>query len=79
MAEKNKEQSRMLLSMDEIEAYTGRSRQTIRKWVEDDNFPAVKIDGRWESRTDLIDAYRERRINRLVGSGSVSGSTAATT
>lgn len=56
---------RMLLSMDEIEDFTGRSRQIIRRWVEEENFPAVKVDGRWESSTDLIDDWRKRRIVRL--------------
>lgn len=61
---KDKPLPRTLLSMDEIEAYVGRSRRTIKKWVDEENFPAVKIDGRWESNTGLIDAFREKRISR---------------
>lgn len=62
---KDKPLPRTLLSMDEIEAYVGRSRRTIKKWVAEENFPAVKVDGRWESNTGLIDAFRARRISRM--------------
>lgn len=55
-----------LLGMKEIMDYTGRNRIIVMKWIENDNFPAVKVDGRWESDTDLIDEYRRRRIERLV-------------
>ena len=60
--------------MDEIEDYTGRNRRTISKWAEEENFPAVKVDGRWESHTGLIDAWRKRRIEQMTGS---TASTAA--
>lgn len=52
----------VLIGMKAIAQYTGRDRATIKKWVERDNFPAVLIDGRWESNTELIDRYRKERI-----------------
>jgi predicted transcriptional regulator len=58
-----------LLTMREITEYTGRNRATIKRWIREDNFPAVKIDGRWESNTDLIDEFRHRRIERAVNGG----------
>jgi len=58
----------MLVTMDEIEAYVGRNRRTIYKWIAKENFPAVMVDGRWESHTDLIDAFRKRRIESLTAS-----------
>ena len=56
------EMGKLLIGMDAIEDYTGRNKRTIRKWVEQNNFPAIKIDGRWESNTALIDQWRLRRI-----------------
>ena len=55
-----------LLTMQEITAYTGRNRATVKRWIAEENFPAVKIDGRWESNTELIDEYQRRRIERAV-------------
>lgn len=56
----------ILVGLKEICAYAGRGKDTIRKWTDEENFPAVVIDGRWESNTALIDAWRLRRIERLV-------------
>ena len=36
----------MLLGMKAIADYTGRDRATIMKWIEGENFPAAKVDGR---------------------------------
>lgn len=56
------ESGRTLNGMKEITDYVGRHKSVIRKWVEEDNFPAVKIDGRWEANTVLIDRFRQKRI-----------------
>lgn len=56
----------MLLGMKAIADYTGRDRATIMKWIEGENFPAAKVDGRWESHTELIDNYQRRRIELAV-------------
>ena len=57
----------ILVGLKEICAYTERGKGTIRKWTDEENFPAVVIDGRWESNTVLIDAWQLRRIERLSG------------
>lgn len=58
--------SKILTTMSEIETYTGRPGKTIKQWVEKFNFPAAKIDGRWESNTDLIDDFQKRRIEDIT-------------
>jgi hypothetical protein len=58
---------KILVTMGEIEAYTGRPGNTIKRWVKENNFPAIKIDGRWESNTDLIDNFQRRRIENMTG------------
>ena len=59
----------ILVGLKEICAYTERGKGTIRKWTDEENFPAVVIDGRWESNTVLIDTWRTRRIDRMVNGG----------
>ncbi len=67
-------QGKILITMSEIEKYTGRPGNTIKKWVREANFPAVFIEGRWESNTDLIDIFQRRRIEEMTGSSQqVSG------
>lgn len=56
--------------MSEIVAYAGRSANTIKVWIREQNFPAVKIDGRWESNTELIDNFQRIRIENMTGSGA---------
>jgi len=58
---------RVLVGLKEICTYVERGKGTIRKWTREENFPAVVIDGRWESNTALIDTWRTRRIERLCG------------
>lgn len=64
-----KKNEKMLLTMDEICTYTGRNERTIKKWVNDEGFPAIKKDGRWESNTDLIDSHLRQRIENELGCG----------
>jgi len=66
MAAKN---SKILVNMSEISAYAGRPANTIKAWVKEHNFPAVKIDGRWESNTELIDNFQKRRIEEMTKAG----------
>ena len=61
-----KKPANMLMGMKEIANYTGRDRATVMKWIKSENFPAAKVDGRWESNTDLIDDYQRRRIEQAV-------------
>jgi len=64
------EKGRVLVGLKEICSYTERGKATIRKWTDEDNFPAVVVDGRWESNTALIDAWRTRRIERMCQVGT---------
>lgn len=61
-----KQSGKILVTLEEIAIYSGRSKNTILKWVDDDNFPATKVDGRWESNTELIDNWQRRRIERMT-------------
>jgi len=36
----------------------------VLNWIQTRGFPAVKMDGIWESHPDLIDAWRRRQILR---------------
>jgi len=60
---------KILITMDEIEDYTGRNRKLIKRWIAKDNFPAVKVDGRWQSSTALIDSWNDRYIMGLTVEG----------
>jgi len=58
---------------NEIRAYVRRSRQTIAAWIDAEGFPARNIHGVWESDTDLVDAWRRKKIlNRLKEDGGVT-------
>lgn len=59
-----KKSGKILITLEEIAIYSSCSKNTILKRVEDDNFPATKVDGRWESNTDLIDSWQRRRIEK---------------
>lgn len=48
-----------------IKAFVGRSWDTIMMWIEERGFPAKKIDGVWESDTDLIIEWRKKKILEL--------------
>lgn len=56
----------ILVGMKAIRNYTGRSANTIKRWVKHENFPAVVVDGRWESNTALIDNFSMRRIAKMT-------------
>jgi hypothetical protein len=51
-----------LTGRKEILEYTRRSWQTIREWIRKEDFPAKKLDGVWESSTDLIDEWKKEKI-----------------
>lgn len=61
---------KILVGMKAVCEYTGRSENTIKKWTKEQNFPAVLIEGRWESNTALIDAFMLRRLQTMI-EGSV--------
>jgi predicted DNA-binding transcriptional regulator AlpA len=52
---------RFLTGMKEICKYVSRSEATVLNWIRDEEFPAKKLDGIWESHTAKIDAWRMKR------------------
>lgn len=66
------EQKKMLFGLEEIAFYFESSPNTIRHLVRKENFPAVKLNGRWESNTELIDKYQQKRVeSHCAGSVAV--------
>jgi hypothetical protein len=51
-----------LTGKKEISKYAKRSWQTVFKWIQEDKFPARKIDGIWESDAELIDLWKKEKI-----------------
>lgn len=47
-----------------IMTFVGRSWATVLTWIRERNFPARKIDGIWESDTDLIIEWRKKEIQK---------------
>jgi hypothetical protein len=56
--------NKCLTGKKEIMLYTRRSWVTIHGWIKNSNFPARKLDGVWESATDLIDDWKKSQITR---------------
>jgi hypothetical protein len=42
--------------------FLGRSWDTVERWIREREFPARKIDGIWESDSELITAWRQNLI-----------------
>jgi hypothetical protein len=59
-------EGRSLMTMQEICEYTKRNERTIKKQIARDNFPAIKIDGRWTSHTTLIDRHFMAQVEKQV-------------
>ncbi|MBU0994691.1 MAG: hypothetical protein KJ737_19530 [Proteobacteria bacterium] len=55
-------QKRMLTGSKEITGFVGRSWKIIYRWIKEKDFPAKKIDGVWESDTELILEWRTNQI-----------------
>ena len=43
--------------------FLGRSWDTVERWIREREFPARKIDGIWESDSELITEWRRSQIN----------------
>jgi hypothetical protein len=54
--------STILTGKKQIQAFVGRSWGTIMKWVAEDEFPAVKLDGVWSSDALLITDWIRKKI-----------------
>ena len=53
---------RSLVGKKEISLYARRSWLIVKRWVDEDGFPATKLDGVWESDSSLIDAWKRTKI-----------------
>jgi hypothetical protein len=53
-----------LTGRKEILVYTRRSWEIVWKWIKKEDFPARKLDGVWESSTDLIDEWKRGKITK---------------
>jgi len=42
--------------------FMGRSWDTVERWIRERGFPATKIDGIWESDSELITLWRRRQV-----------------
>lgn len=56
----------ILVGMDDICTHAGRNKQTVRDAIVNRGFPAVKVRGRWESNTQLIEEWQRKEVQRLV-------------
>ena len=56
----------ILTGRKEIQNFVGRRWEIIIRWINDQNFPARKIDGQWESDAELIVEWRKDRIKNGV-------------
>jgi hypothetical protein len=56
-----------------IREYTERPWETILPLIEEDHFPAIKIRGRWESLTNLIDEWFAEKIRNGEQNGNGQG------
>jgi hypothetical protein len=52
-----------LVGMKEICEHAKRSEATVLDLIRNEDFPAVKIKGVWESDTEEISAWRKGKIN----------------
>ena len=62
-------ESQILVGIKAIRAFVGRSWKTISGWIETQDFPAIKVDGVWESDRELILQWRKRRIEKARDRG----------
>ncbi len=51
-----------LVGKKEILSYTRRSWKTVKAWIIKENFPAMKLDGVWESSGEMIDDWKKKKI-----------------
>lgn len=64
-------QQHMLTGKKQICNFVGRSWSTIEEWIFKLGFPAKKINGIWESDSELITLWRRKQITG--GSGRSTG------
>lgn len=52
----------LLTGRKRIQAFVGRSWQTVLRWIDEEGFPARKLDGIWESDVELVLEWRQKQI-----------------
>ena len=55
-----------LVGRKDIIKFTERSWKVIKRWINTRGFPAVKVDGRWESDKDLIREWRKDQLQQGI-------------
>lgn len=65
--------STALTGLKEISAYSGYSERKLMDLIRHENFPAVKVGGRWESDLVLIDKWRTRLIEERLKTRPAAG------
>jgi len=53
---------KLLVGKKSISAFVGRSWGTVRRWSNEEGFPAKKIDGGWHSDADLVHEWLKEKI-----------------
>lgn len=61
--------STVLSGKKRICVFCGRSWQTVKRWIMEEGFPARKIDGIWETDSDLVIEWRRGKI---LGVGNIA-------
>ncbi len=55
--------SPVIVGLDAIGAIFSRTRWTIRRWIDHEDFPASRLpDGTWTTSQTLIDAWLQSRM-----------------
>ena len=65
-------EKRMLITRDAICKHVNFSWKTVKRWVKEESFPAVYIDGKWQAEIGEIEVWRFQRYKRRI-KGVVSG------
>jgi len=55
-----------LVGMKSICDYTQRSESTVLGLIRDEDFPAAKIKGIWESSTEMVDKWRVGMVSSAI-------------
>jgi hypothetical protein len=59
-----------LTGLKEISQYTRRGKEVVKRLVRLHRFPAVVIEGQWQSDTELIDRWVKAQIEEAVNSNT---------
>lgn len=54
----------LLIGLDAIAGYVGRSKPTVRLLVRTDGLPACSVKGRWMSSRSMLDRYIRNKLQK---------------